>query len=59
MQEALIPAVNIIGENAFSYCTSLSAIKFGEDVRSIGISAFASTRISRLDVNSANLSAIG
>lgn len=58
LQEALIPAVNIIGKNAFSYCTSLSTIEFGEDVRSIDISAFASTGISRLDVNSTNLSAI-
>lgn len=58
MQEALIPAVNSISENAFIYCTALSTIDFGEDVRSIGISAFASTKISRLDVNSTNLSVI-
>ena len=59
MQEALLPAVNSIGDNAFGYCTSLSAIEFGEDVRSIGVNAFTSTRISRLDINNTNLSAIG
>ena len=59
LQEALLTCVNSIGDNAFSYCTSLSTIEFGEDVRSIGISAFASTGISRLDVNSTNLSIIG
>lgn len=58
LQEALMPAVNSIGNNAFGCCTSLSKIEFGEDVRSIGLCAFASTRISRLDVNSTNLSAI-
>ena len=54
-----MPAVNNIGDTAFGYCTSLSTIEFGEDIRSIGVSAFASTKISRFDVNNTNLSAIG